>query len=415
MEISLEDTPMIVFYLELLNETDGMKSERKLITSGEIGVCLDRSFVTKYFPPQEVDNSLGIKVLVENFDNRQLIIEDFKHVHVSGFEDRRPSISYIKVIGSEKIFRLNNVTAKRLDVEKGNLLLAGAEVEQLNVGMEEEYKRLLNHQDSPVDVSSNHGIDLRYSNIKKCSVYVPQERIHVNDSSIGRLVIEQKAMTQNLYIYENSLIERLTISSTIKTFFLANSSISDLEFGSESKIDSTDFKAYTISRSYNCQEETIVQKSTDVWSLILSSARQSNNVALYSRAGYQYMRSIQETIPSKGKRFGYWLFDKTCGYGFRPTNAIISSIVVWLIFSIIFTILTVFGQGLKFQDTDSQLIQVIGNSLYYSAITFTTTGYGDVIPESGWAKLFAGIEAVTGLALSAILIFSLTKRYGSSQ
>ncbi|MXU66521.1 potassium channel family protein [Oceanomicrobium pacificus] len=46
-------------------------------------------------------------------------------------------------------------------------------------------------------------------------------------------------------------------------------------------------------------------------------------------------------------------------------------------------------------------------ALYFSAVTFTTLGYGDVLLEEGW-RLIAGIEAMNGLLMfgffTAILI-----------
>ncbi|MDQ1351762.1 MAG: hypothetical protein QG657_2067 [Acidobacteriota bacterium] len=48
--------------------------------------------------------------------------------------------------------------------------------------------------------------------------------------------------------------------------------------------------------------------------------------------------------------------------------------------------------------------------LYFSAVTFTTLGYGDLTPISGFGKFFASIEAFLGPAFAAIFISALIKK-----
>ena len=45
--------------------------------------------------------------------------------------------------------------------------------------------------------------------------------------------------------------------------------------------------------------------------------------------------------------------------------------------------------------------------LYYSFITLTTLGYGDVVPVSAAARMFAAIEAVMGQLYLAVLVARL--------
>ena len=39
------------------------------------------------------------------------------------------------------------------------------------------------------------------------------------------------------------------------------------------------------------------------------------------------------------------------------------------------------------------------SSLYYSVVTLTTLGYGDVVPASSWAQILAMIEVVLGYVM----------------
>lgn len=51
-----------------------------------------------------------------------------------------------------------------------------------------------------------------------------------------------------------------------------------------------------------------------------------------------------------------------------------------------------------------------GNALYFSVVTFTTLGYGDILPISLLGKLLAIIEVSLGYLMSGVLIAILTKR-----
>ena len=49
--------------------------------------------------------------------------------------------------------------------------------------------------------------------------------------------------------------------------------------------------------------------------------------------------------------------------------------------------------------------------LYFSLVTLTTVGYGDVVPLSGEARMLAALEAVTGVLYIAITVAILVSAY----
>ncbi len=57
-------------------------------------------------------------------------------------------------------------------------------------------------------------------------------------------------------------------------------------------------------------------------------------------------------------------------------------------------------------------MQDMETALYFSAVTYTTVGYGDVVLPMGW-RLTAGIEALTGILMvgwtSALIFFVLVR------
>ena len=52
-------------------------------------------------------------------------------------------------------------------------------------------------------------------------------------------------------------------------------------------------------------------------------------------------------------------------------------------------------------------------SMYFSLITLTTVGYGDIIPSSRWLMVFASFEAITGLIYIAVIVARLVSLYDS--
>lgn len=54
-------------------------------------------------------------------------------------------------------------------------------------------------------------------------------------------------------------------------------------------------------------------------------------------------------------------------------------------------------------------LRLIGNSLYYSIITSTTTGYGDIVPM-GFSKVLASIQSIVGFFLLAVFVTKLVSQ-----
>jgi hypothetical protein len=91
----------------------------------------------------------------------------------------------------------------------------------------------------------------------------------------------------------------------------------------------------------------------------------------------------------------------SCGYGERPERSILFGLSIIVLFAFSFYFLPLAGpNGTIYQD----FIQ----ALYFSTITFTTLGYGDIHPE-GIGRLFAAAEAVIGIFTAALFVFVFTR------
>jgi hypothetical protein len=51
--------------------------------------------------------------------------------------------------------------------------------------------------------------------------------------------------------------------------------------------------------------------------------------------------------------------------------------------------------------------------LYFSLVTLSTIGYGDIVPLSGEARMLAALEGVTGVLYIAITVALLVGRFRS--
>ncbi len=143
----------------------------------------------------------------------------------------------------------------------------------------------------------------------------------------------------------------------------------------------------------------------------------SESDGLFETAGLFFqkemkMRRLQ--MPQNSlKRVISKIVEFSCGYGELPFRIIFLSFLIIIFFSIVF-----FVTGLQSNEyiiklsTSYTTYENIGNflnSLYFSVVTFTTLGYGDILPI-GISKLFAAIEALLGGFILALFVVTFVKK-----
>ena len=52
------------------------------------------------------------------------------------------------------------------------------------------------------------------------------------------------------------------------------------------------------------------------------------------------------------------------------------------------------------------------SAFYYSVVTFTTLGYGDITPQGGWAQLLVIMEVVLGYVTLGVFVYLLSRKVG---
>jgi len=107
------------------------------------------------------------------------------------------------------------------------------------------------------------------------------------------------------------------------------------------------------------------------------------------------------------------LVDVFCGYGERPLRVILFSLCFILMCGITYFLLGIndSGQLLRLDLEQSGLvnIQTFFKTLYFSVVTFTTLGYGDLVPI-GPSRVVAAIEAFAGSFTLALFVVVFVKK-----
>jgi len=99
------------------------------------------------------------------------------------------------------------------------------------------------------------------------------------------------------------------------------------------------------------------------------------------------------------KSFGYSFLKHSCGYGEKPLRVMRNSLISVLGFAFAYF----FTNSINL--SGNSVLRNILQSIYFSTITFTTLGYGDIHPINDAGRVLAMSEAVLGAIFIALFIF----------
>lgn len=131
--------------------------------------------------------------------------------------------------------------------------------------------------------------------------------------------------------------------------------------------------------------------------------------------------STDEKLQLSGKAIANYLLDVLSGYGERPWRVVGISVGLIVLSGLLYPFLggiqmTPSPDSVTYAfDTFSggstvaypEWVLTIGRSMYFSVVTFTTLGYGDLQPATGAVRVVASVEAFSGALLMALLVFVL--------
>ncbi|TQV85512.1 ion channel [Aliikangiella coralliicola] len=138
---------------------------------------------------------------------------------------------------------------------------------------------------------------------------------------------------------------------------------------------------------------------------------------LFEFAGHFFQKEMvmrRRQLPKYSfKRIISRLVDIFCGYGERPLKVIAFSLIVIVLFATLyfFSGLSFSGESLAFDPSMSfwENIKIYFTALYFSVVTFTTLGYGDLAPI-GVARALAALEAFLGSFTLALFVVVFVKK-----
>lgn len=267
----------------------------------------------------------------------------------------------------------------------------------------------------------------KIQNIKKDNLY-----IDFTDAELGNLNLEAKT---------GSLITNLRICRTIfasfdfdghrdsftedveKLFKFPN--IANIESGifaeHEYEIPSLPAQELTYLRAKNGAE--YVGETTTAAEFAIQEMKTRRKI-LSNKSEFE---STKARFNNKLSRLTNWGFEKTCGYGERFGRLVKVSFYIIVGLGILYPLFDVRSNGSDLNYTKPVLVDgfdiyatlqymltlifEVSNGIYFSAVTFTTLGYGDYQPF-GFARIIAGAESFAGAILTALFVFTLGKRAG---
>lgn len=157
-----------------------------------------------------------------------------------------------------------------------------------------------------------------------------------------------------------------------------------------------------------------LQQAEEVYRNLRKSAE---GEGLFETAGYFFQREMVmrrlQMPPLSFSRLVSKIVDLFCGYGELPGRVVGFSLLLIFAFSLMYfyTGLNFSGDALGYnaQASFGENLNTFFSSLYFSVVTFTTLGYGDLAPV-GAARALAAIEAFLGSFTLALFVVVFVKK-----
>ncbi len=154
---------------------------------------------------------------------------------------------------------------------------------------------------------------------------------------------------------------------------------------------------------------------------LLSASEAYRNLKQYFIANGRYddsswahfkERQLERRQLFKGKKLLYLpslIMALLCGYGEKPYRVIVSSAALVFIYSIIYSVLDILKASSEHASVNGFNIW---DYIYFSIVTFTTVGFGDLSPKMvPLFQMLVSSEAFVGAFMMGLFVFTLARKY----
>ena len=108
--------------------------------------------------------------------------------------------------------------------------------------------------------------------------------------------------------------------------------------------------------------------------------------------------------------FKWLVFEKIGLYATAPGRVLISVVIFWFFFGLLYYLTEIFGLGKTISGVGNpDQLSILIQSYYHSAITFFTVGYGDVYP-TGLSRIISGVEGFMGVFMMSYFTVAFVRK-----
>lgn len=396
------------------NNTQDIRTNIKVQINVDTITYITPELLYEQYSNINLDEIYGIKANITCDFKAQIVIRDFNYFTLDSFENADTILSHLKINNISRLLRLSKVKVDRIDIKNSNSLLVDCDIREVDAEIENQYKEMKSQENEEKENMKKYSINIRRCKINKLVTYDNSSNINIQDSVLGRVVIQGDS--DNLSIEKYSEVTDLILSQNIKVLKLDNSSINFMQ-GTSGLLIKEFYNNYSnVANVYSIFENNLISKNEESYDLIRMSYRIRNDYDNY--AYYSYLINMiylkkEEHISTK---IPLMLLNISCGFGYKLANTIKFSMGIIGLFSIFYFFLTHYAGetvGLNIPSEYTSLRDKALYSLYHSIITFATLGYGDTIGQDWITKFLSAAESLLGIYSMSVIVYTLTKKYSS--
>lgn len=368
-------------------------------------------FNQNHIEVEDIDKSVFDLTLSAERDT--LVIEDislFNKLRIHSFNNTKASFGLLVVKGIE-----TEITGAYIDIfrtECNHIHVSRSLIRSFDYSLQECEA----FQQTGIEMARGELIELSYVTIEMFTVYKSVKEVVLKSAKIDRF--EMDSIAKNTFdfinITWNTYIEELSVAGNIERLRIKNSIINKIDF-KDTFITQLDNKKSDINMVYMLEIDKLDKKNRSAWELLYKSAIHDDNDALYAQAGYE-INNFRNEDQSTFSKFGGNILKATIGYGYKPYRAIAFSMIAISLFALIYQVLdyNTFKAINNYKDV-TDMIRHYFDMWYLSGTAYTTTGFGDIVPSNPITKILVIFEAMIGVSVLSLFMYSLLNRYGKKQ